>query len=179
MTTGLVLTFDAQLTQVIALVDEDGNARRGTATSIAGALPIGSYLDQPLVWDGTSYVPSPQSVASERFHAVNDASTFWSLATPVLGFPTDALLSIESSTAIQVRRDSTAGTTTTTFVAGSTVEPLQLVADDAGAPMLGALGATPVVRQILTASLASPQAQIDDIVAALVALGFVTDSRVP
>lgn len=178
------LTIDDQPNNAaIEMIDSDGRAvvlPLLLGSQVASlVLGNGTWPNQPLVWDGAAWIPSPNAVAVERHEAINDNSTFLQIPTPVLGFPTDVLLAIESATVINFRRDSTAGENTITFVAGSTIEALQAISRDAGDPSIGFLGATPVLRQVLTASLANQQAQIDDIVTALVNLGLVTDNRVP
>jgi hypothetical protein len=140
-------------------------------------LGVGTYPNQPLVWDGAAWIPAPGAVAAGS-HTGIDNSVAISLPTPTPGFATRCSWFIESANMFDLERDNVLFRRRWKFV-GDFNSPLQMIAPDAAPSLIGFLGATPVLRQVLTASLANQQAQINDIVTALVNLGLVTDSRVP
>lgn len=176
------LSLDDQPTNAaIELIDSDGRAvvvPLMTAAQInALVLGTGTYANQPLVWDGAAWIPCAGAVAAQQFTG-EDNTVNISMPTPVPGFPTRCSWTVETANMLDVERDNTLNRRRWAFV-GATLNPIEMIAPDVGDPLIGFLGAAPVVRQVLTASLADPQAQINDIVTALVNLGLVTDSRVP
>lgn len=175
MTTGLVLTFDLQLSQSVGLIDEDGNPRRGIASTVAGSLTPGSYVNQPLVWDGAAWIPCAGAAAAQQFTG-EDNTVNISLPTPVGGFPTVCSWTVETANVLQVERDNVTGLNRVQVVQRqASLWPAMFEAYDVGNPRAGFLGAVPVVQQSITGL--TTQDQVDSLVAALVAFGFVTDDR--
>lgn len=169
----------------LTLLDGDTGGKRSSLELLAGGvqglpngLPSGTVTNQPLVWDGTAWVPAPGPVAVSSVNSRDGLSSSIEFPDATPGFSTVARWTVESANVFQVERDNVLFRRRIVCI-GETLNPLEMIAPDVGGPLIGFLGAVPVVRQVLTASLADPQAQINDIVTALVNLGLVTDSRVP
>lgn len=144
------------------------------SSTLGPGLPDGTYPNQPLVWDGATWIPCAGNVAAQNFHAEGDNSVAISLPTPVPTFPTVCLWTVETSTILSVARDADAGENIFNVVGGPG-NPLSCVAHDANPPQIGFLGALPVAKQEITG--ATTQDQVDSIVLALVTLGLVIDAR--
>lgn len=143
------------------------------SSTLGPGLPDGTYPNQPLVWDGAAWIPSPGAVAAQN-HSGEDNTVAISLPTPVPGFPTQCYWTVETSSILQVTRDSDTGENIF-IVVGGPGNPIECRAHDANPPQIGFLGALPVNRQEISG--ATTQDQVDSLVAALVALGLVNDIR--
>lgn len=130
------------------------------------ALPDGTYAGEPLAWDGAAWIASPiiavQSIgAQDPFAGVSIDASAGALTLNGAGSSVTIAGTGPQMAAL-------AGTTLALLVDG--VQRFQ--ADDTG---LAFFGEPPVARPSITG--ATTQNQVDSIVAALVALGLVTDDR--
>jgi hypothetical protein len=149
----------------------------GPETDVGGTeLPDGSYVGQPLIWDGSAWGPGGSVAVSSVSSQDGSGGSTIEFPTATPGFGTVARWSIESANLFQVERDNTSFFRRWVLV-GETLNPIEAIAPDVGDPLIGFLGATPVVRQSLTGT--TEQEQLNSIAAALVALGLAVDNRTP
>lgn len=173
------LTIDDQPNNAaLEIIDSDGRAiiiPLLLGSQIASlVLGNGTYANQPLVWDGVSaWIPAAGVVASQQFSG-EDNTVAINLPTPTPGFPTRCSWIVESANMLDIERDSTALTRRWEFI-GDTLSPLQMIAPDVGDPLIGFLGATPVVRPTVTGSRGG-NAALASVLTALADLGLIVDS---
>lgn len=170
---------------------ERGERGEKGATGPAGApasIPPGSYVGQPVQWDGSAYVPLSPGLGLALL-ALQGVPGFGQLT--IQG---DGGLVLASQSSIALDGDSVyvetgaANYAMATFPDRAGGHVFRTVGDDGATfaenlrmgsagldPTIGFLGAAPVTRPSITG--ASTQDQLDSLVAALVALGLVTDDR--
>jgi hypothetical protein len=137
-----------------------------------GGLPAGSYVGQPVSWNGVEWVPSSTLLVDQISDVNGDGSTLQLGPTASLQSGEQVSISVANgaSYSLNLSNHSFGSRNGAGFVVA--ILRMDLVSD---VPRMGFFGDAPAARPSISG--VTTQQQLDSLIAALASLGLVTDAR--